>query len=80
MSDTDIEKGARWENEISLRLAESDLGIICLTPDNLEEPWVLFEAGALAKKLKRRARVHLSLPSEAARCKTASFNVPAHKG
>lgn len=45
----DIEKGSRWEPEISKRLAETNFGIVCLTSDNLQAPWIHFEAGALAK-------------------------------
>ena len=51
MSVTDAEKGSRWESEISARLEETKVGIICLTPENLNSPWLLFEAGALSKKL-----------------------------
>ena len=49
----DVEKGTRWETEISARLDEADVGIICLTPENLSSPWLLFEAGALSKKLTK---------------------------
>ena len=45
----DIQKGLRWGPEMSARLAESKVGIICLTPENLNERWILFEAGALSK-------------------------------
>lgn len=48
----DIEKGARWSKEISQELSSSQLGIICLTQDNQNSPWILFEAGALSKNLK----------------------------
>ena len=51
MSVTDEEKGSRWESDISARLDETEVGIICLTPENLNSPWLLFEAGALSKKL-----------------------------
>ncbi|MFW5794861.1 MAG: toll/interleukin-1 receptor domain-containing protein [Bacillota bacterium] len=51
ISNNDIEAGARWNNDISKALSDSDLGLICLTKDNLESPWLLFEAGALAKSL-----------------------------
>ena len=51
MSAADVEKGTRWESEISTRLEEADVGIICLTPDNLDSRWLLFEVGALSKKL-----------------------------
>lgn len=48
----DIEKGTRWHNEISQKLSTCDIGIICLTRDNLNKPWILFEAGALSKNVK----------------------------
>jgi hypothetical protein len=56
MSDYDIEAGSRWGTEISNHLASSNFGILCLTPENLNAPWILFEAGALAKAV-RIARV-----------------------
>src|SRR5688572_14343462 len=49
MSDNDIDKGTRWASEISVQLHQSKIGIICLTPENIREPWVNFEAGALSK-------------------------------
>lgn len=51
LSASDIDKGARWLNEISEKLEKTNFGIICLTPENKDEPWVLFEAGALSKAL-----------------------------
>lgn len=45
----DIEKGTRWESSIAQELATSQIGIICLTKDNINSPWILFEAGALSK-------------------------------
>jgi len=52
-SPDDITKGARWSEEIAKVLEESRVGIICLTGDNLDAPWIMFEAGALSKKLER---------------------------
>jgi hypothetical protein len=49
MSERDIQPGQRWNEEISSRLKDTNFGIICLTPENLNAPWLLFEAGALAK-------------------------------
>jgi hypothetical protein len=45
----DIEKGTRWNPEIAVRLEESRVGIICLTKENLDARWILFESGALSK-------------------------------
>jgi hypothetical protein len=47
---TGIDKGSRWEREIASNLEQAGLGIVCLTSDTLESRWLLFEAGALAKK------------------------------
>lgn len=52
-SPDDITKGARWTTEIAKELEESSIGIICLTNDNLEAPWIMFEAGALSKKMDK---------------------------
>jgi len=47
-----IEKGASWFDTLSRQLGETNFGIICLTPENRLNPWLLFEAGALAKHIK----------------------------
>lgn len=52
-SPDDVDKGALWYSEISKELEDSKVGIISLTRDNLEAPWILFEAGALAKTFKK---------------------------
>ena len=52
-SPDDITKGSRWTNEISKELEASRVGLICLTRDNLEAPWLMFEAGALSKNLDK---------------------------
>lgn len=51
MSASDIDKGVRWSTDIASQLEQTRFGIICLTPENLEAPWILFEAGALSKTL-----------------------------
>jgi len=48
---SDIEKGTKWASDIAGELESSDIGIICLTKENLEKPWILFESGALSKNL-----------------------------
>ena len=50
---TDLDRGTLWFQEVSGQLAESGVGIICLTRENLNAPWILFEAGALAKGLSQ---------------------------
>lgn len=45
----DIDKGKRWNTEISESLEHSKVGIFCITKENLNSPWILFEAGAISK-------------------------------
>lgn len=53
MSEFNIDSGAPWPAELTQALSESDTGILCLTPENLESGWLLFEAGALSHGFKR---------------------------
>lgn len=50
-SPDDVDKGSRWIGEISGELDASNVGLLCLTRDNLQAPWLLFEAGALSKRI-----------------------------
>lgn len=47
----DTEKGTYWFGDIANELEASNTGVICLTKDNVNAPWILFEAGALLKNL-----------------------------
>lgn len=51
MSAEDIKKGARWSADLAKELEDTNFGIICVTPDNLNAPWIAFEAGSLAKMI-----------------------------
>ena len=55
VSKHDIESGDRWGLRLAQELESSDFGILCLTAENLRSDWLLFEAGALTKKLESRA-------------------------
>jgi len=57
MSESEIDKGTRSLHEISKALADIKIGIVCLTPENLSRPWLLFEAGALSKSIDERTRL-----------------------
>ena len=50
---SDTEKGARWSTDIAKELSESQIGILCVTRDNIQSDWLLFEAGALSKSLEK---------------------------
>lgn len=52
-SPVDIDKGTRWNGEINKELESTDVGLLILTRDNINAPWVLFEAGSLAKRLDK---------------------------
>lgn len=47
----DIDKGQRWSQDIAGKLSDSLFGIILVTKDNIDAPWILFEAGALSKNI-----------------------------
>jgi len=53
VSSEDISKGTLWFQKVATELESSDFGIICITQANQKNPWVLFEAGALAGKFSR---------------------------
>jgi hypothetical protein len=53
MSEQDIEAGSRWGDKLNRTLESSDFGVLCLTPENLNAPWLLFEAGSLAKSVSQ---------------------------
>jgi hypothetical protein len=55
VSAEDIEKGQRWVVELGEMLDASTEGLICVTAENQREPWLNFEAGALAKYLGHTA-------------------------
>jgi TIR domain len=53
VSSEDIEKGARWAADIAKELENAAFGIICVTKDNMDAPWLCFEAGALSKTMDK---------------------------
>jgi hypothetical protein len=49
----DIDKGAKWESEISKELEASGFCIIAMTKEALNSHWIVFEAGAVSKEAKK---------------------------
>ncbi|WP_422101884.1 toll/interleukin-1 receptor domain-containing protein [Vreelandella sp.] len=76
ISTSGIEGGSIWFEEISTRLSDSSVGIIFLTQSNKDSPWIMFEAGALAKGLKKSRVVALliDLKSQDITNPLANFN------
>jgi hypothetical protein len=52
LSEADLAAGDRRAQAVAKELEASNFGIICVTPENVGSPWVLFEAGALAKSMQ----------------------------
>lgn len=49
MSQHSIEAGEDWFRAIERGAGSTVFGILCLTPENQENPWILYEAGLLRK-------------------------------
>lgn len=73
---TNIDKGATWYSEIAEQLASVNFGIVCLTKANKENPWIMFESGALTKGLpsNRLFTFLIDLKNEEVRQPLAQFN------
>ena len=61
MSDENIVSGARWNEAIAKELGETNFGIVCVTRGNQHAPWLIFEAGALAKSVEMARVVPLCI-------------------
>lgn len=64
-SDEDLEPGRHWTPSLAAQLESTDVGLICMTSENLDAPWLMFETGALAKKLDTACVIPLLLDVEA---------------
>ncbi|HEY0558340.1 MAG TPA: toll/interleukin-1 receptor domain-containing protein [Thermoanaerobaculia bacterium] len=52
-SNRDIAIGKRWACDLAQQLERTEVGILCVTPFNLDSPWLNFEAGALSKAVEQ---------------------------
>ncbi|MEU4370251.1 toll/interleukin-1 receptor domain-containing protein [Micromonospora chersina] len=66
MSDAEIESGTRWNDVIASNLESCDFGLVCVTRSNQSAPWLMFESGALAKRLDVARLVPLCIDLEPA--------------
>jgi hypothetical protein len=55
-SDTDISLGKTGRDVIEEELAKADFGILVLTENNMENAWLMYEAGAIAKHNSKSAQ------------------------
>lgn len=51
LSPGDMVKGARWGNEIARELESSQVGLLVITRETVQAPWIMFEAGVLSKQI-----------------------------
>lgn len=54
---TAMDAGVKWNEVVAKNLDEHGIGILCVTPGNVERPWLNFEAGALSRHLDDSGRV-----------------------
>src|ERR1700731_1178627 len=57
MSAENIDPGSRGLAEVSSKLDGIKVGIVCLTPENLSAPWILYESGALSKTIDAKTKL-----------------------
>jgi hypothetical protein len=50
---SEIGVGDAFVQRIFTRLIKSDFGIVCITAENIEKPWVSFECGGLINNIKK---------------------------
>lgn len=46
-----VDKGSRWLADLTGQLQKQSVAIVCVTPECVNSPWLLFETGALSKVL-----------------------------
>ncbi|MGD8782196.1 MAG: toll/interleukin-1 receptor domain-containing protein [Ignavibacteria bacterium] len=49
LASEDIPPGKLWSEVLKNELRSNDMGILCITEDNINSDWLLFEAGALSQ-------------------------------
>jgi hypothetical protein len=73
ISTRDIDPGQRWALVLGQELEKSDFAIVCLTPDNRQSPWLLFEAGAVARMNKLELIQELKDATALSKSEAAAF-------
>jgi hypothetical protein len=54
LSSEDLRKGLQWLPELNKKLSSTRFGLLVLTSDNRDAPWIVFEAGVISKALPER--------------------------
>jgi len=58
---SEMRAGSRWQSEVAAELEAARFGIVCVTADNQDSPWLNFEAGALSKAVEASYVVPLAI-------------------
>lgn len=61
-----IPPGSKWSEVIGSKLSDADVGVFCVTAENVDAPWLVFEAGALSSRLGERRVIPILLDLETA--------------
>lgn len=67
---TEMDKGVSWDKELSEALASHSIGLFCLTRDNLQSPYLHYEAGAISN-LKGSSNISFLFDIKHSEVKTA---------
>ena len=59
LSDKSIDPGERWNVELEKALETCQYAIICVTPENSNAPWLMFEAGDAGARITKSKTVPL---------------------
>jgi uncharacterized protein YjbI with pentapeptide repeats len=51
LSPEDVVQDERWGRELAKQLESSDVGVLVITQDTVQAPWIMFEAGVLSKQI-----------------------------
>ncbi len=65
VSNLDLKPGRGWWEELETELRQSTAGILCISPENRDSPWLNFEAGALARSVERKLIIPYAIDMEA---------------
>jgi hypothetical protein len=78
---TDTQAGAPWADIIFKELQSRNIGLVCVTRENLTSPWLNFEAGAIAKNVgvARMCPVLVNLPASDVPPPLSSFQMKSLK-
>jgi hypothetical protein len=78
---TDTQAGTPWADNIFKELQSRNIGLVCVTRENLTSPWLNFEAGAIAKNVgvARMCPVLVNLPASDVPPPLSSFQMKSLK-